>query len=99
VSVTTHACKQLLRLPTRSASELRKTGPCGYFGAILLTGACDANHSTANYGLAMKLLQIVPRDGTHRYGEMNRKQAEIRRSGRGAFSRTRVRMRNAASNI
>ena len=39
----------------------------------------------------MKLLQIVPRDGTHRYGAMNRKQAEIRRRGRGTFSRARVR--------
>jgi hypothetical protein len=35
----------------------------------------------------MKLLQIVPRDGTQLFGAMIRKQAEIRRSGRGTFSR------------
>jgi hypothetical protein len=51
------------------------------------------------HGAGQKLFQIVPRDGTHRYGEMNRKQAEILRSGRGTFSRARMRMRNAASNI
>jgi hypothetical protein len=47
-------------------------------------------------GLAMKLLQIVSRDGTRLYGEMIRKQAEIRRSGRGTFSWARARKRNAA---
>ena len=34
----------------------------------------------------MKLLQIVPRDGTHLYNAMMRKQAEIRRVGRVTFS-------------
>jgi hypothetical protein len=37
--------------------------------------------------MAMKMLQIVPRDGTRLYGAMIKKQAEIRRSGRGTFSR------------
>ena len=49
-------------------------------------------------GLAMKLLQIVPAT-VRTCGAMNRKQAEIRRSGRGTYSRARARMRNAASNI
>jgi len=44
----------------------------------------------------MKLLQIVPRDGTRLYGAMIRKQAEIRRSGRGTFLRAGARRRNAA---
>lgn len=35
----------------------------------------------------MKLLQIVPRQGTQLYGAMIRKQADIRRGGRGTFSR------------
>jgi hypothetical protein len=35
----------------------------------------------------MKLLQILPRDDTRLYGAMIRKQAEIRRGGRGTFSR------------
>jgi hypothetical protein len=47
-------------------------------------------------GLAMKLLQIVPRDGTRLYSAMIRKQAEIRRSGRGTFLRAGARKRNAA---
>jgi len=47
-------------------------------------------------GLAMKLLQIIARDGTRLYSAMVRKQAEIRRSGRGTFSRARVRKRNGA---
>jgi len=47
-------------------------------------------------GLDMKLLQIVPRDDTRLYGAMIRKQAEIRRSGRGTFSGARARKRNAA---
>ena len=47
-------------------------------------------------GLAMKLLQIVPRDGTRLYGAMIRKQAEIRRSGRGTFLRAVARKRNVA---
>ena len=47
-------------------------------------------------GLAMKLLQIVPRDGTRLYGAMIKKQAEIRRSGRGTFLRAGTRKRKAA---
>lgn len=43
----------------------------------------------------MKMLQIVPRDGTRLYGAMIRKQAEIRRSGRGTFSRSGARKRSA----
>jgi len=44
----------------------------------------------------MKMLQIEPRNGTHLYGAMIRKQAEIRRGGRGTFSRAGARKRNAA---
>jgi hypothetical protein len=44
----------------------------------------------------MKLLEVVPRDGTRLYGAMIRKQAEIRRNGRGTFSRARARKRNGA---
>jgi hypothetical protein len=44
----------------------------------------------------MKLLQVIPRDGTRLYGAMLRKQAEIRRNGRGTFLRARARKRNAA---
>ena len=44
----------------------------------------------------MKLLQIVPRGGTHLYSAMIKRQAEIRRSGRGTFSRAGARKRNAA---
>ncbi|MGO9700472.1 MAG: hypothetical protein ACLPX7_14565 [Xanthobacteraceae bacterium] len=44
----------------------------------------------------MKLLQIVPRDGTRLYGAMVKKQAEIRKSGRGTFSRAGAKRRNAA---
>jgi hypothetical protein len=46
-------------------------------------------------GLPMKLLQIVPRDGTRLYNAMIKKQAEIRRSGRGTFVRAGARKRNA----
>jgi hypothetical protein len=46
--------------------------------------------------MAMKLLQIVPRDGTRLYGAMIKKQADIRRGGRGTFSRAGARKRNAA---
>ncbi|MDE1973724.1 MAG: hypothetical protein KGI48_11115 [Hyphomicrobiales bacterium] len=35
----------------------------------------------------MKLLEIVPRDGTGLYGAVIRKQAEIRKAGRGTFMR------------
>ena len=44
----------------------------------------------------MKLLQIVPREGTRLYGAIIRKQAEIRRGGRGTFSRARARRRKTA---
>jgi hypothetical protein len=44
----------------------------------------------------MKLLQIVPRDGGSLYGAMIKKQAEIRRRGRGTFSRAGAKKRNAA---
>jgi hypothetical protein len=47
-------------------------------------------------GQAMKLLQIVPRSGTSLYGAMIKKQAEIRRSGRGTFSRAGAKKRGAA---
>jgi hypothetical protein len=47
-------------------------------------------------GIAMKLLQIVPRDGTPLYGAVIRKQAEIRRGGRGTFVRAKSRKRAAA---
>jgi hypothetical protein len=46
--------------------------------------------------MAMKLLQIVPRDGTKLYPAMVKKQADIRKSGRGTFSRVGARKRNAA---
>lgn len=38
-------------------------------------------------GQAMKLLQIVPHRGMSLYNAIVKKQAEIRRSGRGTFSR------------
>jgi hypothetical protein len=44
----------------------------------------------------MKLLQVVPREGTRLYGAMIKKQAEIRRNGRGTFSRAGAKRRNAA---
>jgi hypothetical protein len=44
----------------------------------------------------MKLLQIVPREGTRLYGAIIKKQAEIRRGGRGTFSRAKARRRRAA---
>lgn len=44
----------------------------------------------------MKLLEVVPRDGTRLYRAMIRKQDEIRRNGRGTFLRARARKRNAA---
>ena len=44
--------------------------------------------------LAMKLLEIVPSDRTRLYSAMIRKQAEIRRSGRGTFLRAGARRRN-----
>ena len=44
----------------------------------------------------MKLLQIVPRGGTRLYGAMIKRQAEIRRSGRGTFARSGARKRKGA---
>jgi hypothetical protein len=38
-------------------------------------------------GQLMKLLQIVPRGGMSLFSAMSKKQAEIRRGGRGTFSR------------
>ena len=43
----------------------------------------------------MKVLQIVPRQGKHLYGAIVRKQADIRKSGRGTFFRLGVRKRQA----
>jgi hypothetical protein len=51
--------------------------------------------SGANQGIAMKLLQIMPRAGTRLYSAMIKKQAEIRKSGRGTFSRAGARRRQA----
>ncbi|MPZ56917.1 MAG: hypothetical protein GEU91_10575 [Rhizobiales bacterium] len=42
----------------------------------------------------MKHLQIVPRDGQRLYGAMISKEAEIRRNGRGTFSRVGRKQRN-----
>jgi hypothetical protein len=44
----------------------------------------------------MKLLDIVPRRGTGLYGAMVRRQAEIRKNGRGTFVRGRSKTRSAA---
>jgi len=44
----------------------------------------------------MKLLQIVPREGERLYAAMIKKQAEIRKSGRGTFSRAGGARRRAA---
>jgi hypothetical protein len=44
----------------------------------------------------MKLLDIVPRRGSGLYGAMVRKQAEIRKNGRGTFVRGRAKTRTAA---
>jgi hypothetical protein len=44
----------------------------------------------------MKLLEVLSRDGSRLYGAMIRKQAEIRRNGRGTFLRAKARRRNAA---
>jgi hypothetical protein len=46
-------------------------------------------------GLAMKTLQIMPSDRTRLFGAMIKKQADIRRSGRGTFSRAGARGRNS----
>ena len=44
----------------------------------------------------MKTLRIEPRGGKSLYGAMLTKQAEIRRGGRGTFSRAGARRANAA---
>jgi hypothetical protein len=44
----------------------------------------------------MKMLQIEPRGGRSLYGAMIRKRAEIRRVGRGTFSRAGARRRGGA---
>jgi hypothetical protein len=44
----------------------------------------------------MKLLQIVPDHGARLYGAMVRKQAEIRKAGRGTFMRAGASRRNGA---
>jgi len=44
----------------------------------------------------MKLLQIVPRDGTRLYGAMVKREAEIRKSRRGTFSRAGRKRASAA---
>jgi hypothetical protein len=44
----------------------------------------------------MKLLQIVPREGERLYGAMIKKQADIRKRGRGTFSRAGAARRRAA---
>ena len=44
----------------------------------------------------MKLLQIVPRGRTRLFNAMIKKQADIRKGGRGTFSRAAARKRNAA---
>ena len=44
----------------------------------------------------MKMLQIVPRSGTRLYGAMIKKQAEIRKNGRGTFVRGRSKTRGSA---
>jgi hypothetical protein len=46
--------------------------------------------------MAMKLLQIVPRGHTSLYSAMIKKQAEIRKSGRGTFMRAGASSRKAA---
>jgi hypothetical protein len=43
----------------------------------------------------MKLLQIVPRDSTGLFGAVIKKQAEIRRGGRGTFMRASASRRAA----
>jgi hypothetical protein len=44
----------------------------------------------------MKFLEIISSEGTHLYGAIIRKQAEIHRNGRGTFIRARARKRGAA---
>jgi hypothetical protein len=56
-------------------------------GTQQLRGDMQSWPPVANRGLAMKMLQIVPSDRTRLYAAMIKKQADIRRSGRGTFSR------------
>jgi hypothetical protein len=44
----------------------------------------------------MKLLQIMPRNGMRLYGAMVRREAEIRKGGRGTFSRAGRKRASAA---
>jgi hypothetical protein len=46
--------------------------------------------------MAMKLLQIMPRGRTSLYGAILKKQAEIRKAGRGTFMRAGAGTRKAA---
>jgi len=46
--------------------------------------------------MAMKLLQIVPRGHSSLYGAMIKKQADIRKAGRGTFVRAGASRRKAA---
>jgi hypothetical protein len=44
----------------------------------------------------MKLLQLTPRAGTALFGAIVKKQADIRRAGRGTFSRVGAKRRHSA---
>jgi hypothetical protein len=44
----------------------------------------------------MKVLQIVPRDGRRFFDSIVRKQDDIRKNGRGTFSRSGAKRKNAA---
>ena len=57
---------------------------------------CNAGRRQRTRGQAMKMLEILPSDRTRLYSAMIKKQAEIRRSGRGTFSRASAGKRNAA---
>jgi hypothetical protein len=56
---------------------------------------CNADRRQRIRGQAMKMLEIFPSDRTHLYNAMVKRQAEIRRSGRGTFSRASAGRRNA----
>jgi hypothetical protein len=58
---------------------------------------CDAGVDGANHGeIAMKVLDIVPRPGSGLYSAIVKKQADIRKSGRGTFVRGKAKTRGAA---
>jgi hypothetical protein len=57
---------------------------------------CDAGCTATHGGDTMKLLQIVPRDSRRLYDAMVKKQADIRRRGRGTFLRSGAKRKNAA---